>query len=116
MAPSEDDKMPRVVLGEDGDFIDVEEYVAEGDDEEGLVTTEGELTDDVGARLRKRKKTLPVYPSDEQERMLGEWVQEHSFLYDRGLPEFKDVRKKSSLFEAKARSLDPPLTGTQLST
>ena len=116
LAPSEDNETPRVVLREDGDLIDVEEYVAEGDDEGGLITTEGELTDDVGAPPRKRKKTSPVYLFDEQERRLGEWVQEQPFLYDRGLLEFKDVRKKSSLFEAKARSLDPHLTGTQLST
>ena len=116
LAPSEDDETPRVVLGEDGDFIDREEYVAEGDDEGGLIMTEGELTDDVGAPPRKRKKTSPVFLSDEQERMLGEWVQEHPFLYDRGLPGFKDVGKKSSLFEEKARSLDPPLTVTQLNT
>ena len=116
LAPSEDDETPRVVLGEDGDFIDVEKYVAEGDNEGGLITTEGELTDDVGAPLRKRKKMSPVYLCDEQKRRLGKWVQEHPFLYYKGLLEFKDVRKKSSLFEAKARSLDPPLTGTQLST
>ena len=110
--------MARVVLGEDGDFIDGEEYVAEGNDEGGgcLITAGGEPTDDVGAPPRKRKKTSPVFLSDEQERMLGEWVQKHPFLYDRELPEFKDVRQKSSLFEEKARSLDTPPTGTQLST
>ncbi|XP_066970885.1 uncharacterized protein [Macrobrachium rosenbergii] len=48
--------------------------------------------------------------------MLGKWLQEHPFLYDRGLTDFKEVAKKSRLLAEKAKSLDPPLTGPQLST
>lgn len=48
--------------------------------------------------------------------MSGEWLQEHPFLYDRGLTDFKKVAKKMRLLDEKAKSLDPPLTGPQLST
>ena len=48
--------------------------------------------------------------------MLGEWVQENPFLYDRGHEDYKDMQRKMRLYEEKGRSLEPPLTGKQLST
>ncbi|XP_064092899.1 uncharacterized protein LOC135205736 [Macrobrachium nipponense] len=91
-------------------------YMFEGDDEDNMSTTDAEKGDE-GSGLQKRRKKRPcVLLTDEQERMLGEWLQKHPFLYDRGLNDFKEVAKKTRLLAEKAKSLNPPLTGSQLST
>ena len=94
-----------------------EDALLDDSDNEALLMTEGELSDDIGAGPpAHRKKSTHVFLTDEQERMLGEWVQEHPLLFDRGCVDFKDAAKKNKLFEEKARTLEPPLTGKQLAT
>ena len=66
--------------------------------------------------FRWRKKSPNVVLSDEVEAELGEWLQEHPSLYDKGILEWRDRAKKDRYFQAKAKSLDPPLTTLQLKT
>ena len=108
----EEEQLPVVTLGEGTKIFD-HDPDGEGD-EEDITTSEADIPDGEGAR--RRKKTPCVFLNDEQERMLGEWLQEHPFLYDRGMAEFKEAAKKTRLLEEKARTLNPPLTGNQLST
>ncbi|XP_066982259.1 uncharacterized protein [Macrobrachium rosenbergii] len=84
-----------------------------GNDEES--TMDAERVSE-GSGQQHRKKTPCAFISDNQERMLWEWLQQHPFLYDRGLAEFKEVAKKTGLPSEKAKSLNLPLIGTQLST
>ena len=93
-----------------------ERYLLEGDDEGNMSTTDAEKGDEGSGLQKRRKKSPSVLLTDEQERMLGQWLQEHPFLYDRGLTCFREVAKKTRLLAEKAKSLDPPLTGPQLST
>ncbi|XP_066983748.1 uncharacterized protein [Macrobrachium rosenbergii] len=114
-----DEKLKPVLTGELGEEAEVmsedDRYPLEGDDED-MSTTDAEKGDEGSGLQRRRKKRPCVLLTDEQERMLGDWLQEHPFLYDRGLTDFKKVAKKKRLLTEKARSLDPPLTGPQLST
>ena len=115
LPPTETDEV-EIFLGDDAEVHEVP-----FDDEDHVPSSgEGDLTDDGdedgATAASQRRKTTHVFISDEQEQMLGEWVQEHPFLYDRGHQDFKDVHKKSKLFEEKGRTLEPPLTGKQLST
>ncbi|XP_068215340.1 uncharacterized protein [Palaemon carinicauda] len=65
--------------------------------------------DTVGA-VQSRHITLPK----KVERDLGEWLQNHPYLYDRGAPEYKNIAKKKRTITEKARSMTPPLTYKEL--
>ena len=46
----------------------------------------------------RKRKTEPVHLSEENERLLGEWmVDQHSFLYDRGHPDYKNKKKSRAV-------------------
>lgn len=60
---------------------------------------------------RKGKKAPIVLLDDHVEQELSEWFKQHPILYDKGLKDYKDPAKKARLFEEKAASLEPPLTG-----
>lgn len=60
---------------------------------------------------RKGTKMTKCVFSDELEAELGEWYRKHPILYNKGLREFKNADQKFALYESKARSLDPPMTG-----
>lgn len=48
------------------------------------------------------------------ERMLGEWLQENPFLYNKGMAEYKDMKKKNRMFQEKGKTISPPLSGDEL--
>lgn len=62
-----------------------------------------------GASGNKRKSVI-VFDAD-VERMLGDWYRENDFLYKKGHRDHFNRAKKHRVFEEKARSLNPPLTG-----
>lgn len=63
---------------------------------------------------RTRKGVPLVLLNEAVERDLGEWYREHPIFYDKAKRGYKDSAKKNRLFEEKAASLNPPLTGTLL--
>ena len=65
------------------------------------------------SRRKKRTKVLgrPVLLDEVVERDLGEWYRDHPILYNKSLREYKDVAKKTWLYEEKGRTMTPQLTG-----
>lgn len=62
------------------------------------------------------KKTCLFLP-EPVERMLGDWLEhEAQCIYDKALPDHADKQKIDRIFAEKGATLDPPLTGLQLST
>jgi len=85
----------------------------EGDDEEDESAASQV---DPEQKKKKRRRISPcVILSEATERMLGEWLEEEvPFIYNKGLGEHKDTHKIAKLFEEKAATLDPPITGPEL--
>ncbi|KAK3878983.1 hypothetical protein Pcinc_016427 [Petrolisthes cinctipes] len=65
-----------------------------------------------GTTRAGRRKPLQL-PADE-ERELGEWLQENAFLYDRSLNEYRTKLKKDSVKEKKGATLNSPLSGDDI--
>ncbi|XP_066940454.1 uncharacterized protein [Macrobrachium rosenbergii] len=64
-----------------------------------------------------RKKNPSVILSDENERLVGEWLeQEAEFIYNKGMTAYKDKARVCRAFEEKGRSLAPPVSGPELRT
>ncbi|XP_064114875.1 uncharacterized protein LOC135221057 [Macrobrachium nipponense] len=64
-----------------------------------------------------RKKNLCVILSDENERLVGEWLEhEAQFIYSKGMAVYKDKAKVCNAFDDKDKSLRPPVTGNELRT
>lgn len=80
------------------------------DDTEG--TPEGD-----GPTGQGRKKNPSVILSEENERLVGEWLEtEAEFIYNKGLTAYKDKAKVWRAFEEKGQSLVPPVSGRELRT
>ena len=108
-------------LNSDADVVlnptptDDESQRGDGDDEEE------QESEDVGSQgvqqeKKKRRRISPcVFLPEATERLLGEWLEEEvPFIYDKGLGLHKDTQKITKLFNDKAASLDPPISGPEL--
>ncbi|XP_066950847.1 uncharacterized protein [Macrobrachium rosenbergii] len=88
----------------EGDADDATEGTPEGDGLHGP-TDQG------------RKKNLSVILSEENKRLVGEWLEtEAEFIYNKGLTAYEDKAKVWRAFEEKGQSLVPPMSGCELRT
>ncbi|XP_066980090.1 uncharacterized protein [Macrobrachium rosenbergii] len=83
------------------------------DDTEG--TPEGDDLD--GPTGQGQKKNPSVILSEENERLVGEWLEtEAEFIYNKGLTAYKDKAKVWRAFEEKGQLLVPPVSGCEVRT
>ncbi len=68
------------------------EWPVQAESEEEDADEEEELSSEGQAACGKRKR--PLFLPGEVERELGEWLQQNTFLYDRGLADYKNTVKK----------------------
>lgn len=78
---------------------------------EDVYNSDDEVQERERRGYRKGTKTANCVFSDEQVAELGEWYRQHPILYDKALRDYRDAVKKFALYERKARSLNPPVTG-----
>lgn len=66
------------------------------------------------ATLHAPRKKIQL--TEEQEEDLAYWLRDNPCIYDKSQAAYKDTAAKNSLFEEKARSMEPPMTGSDLKT
>lgn len=123
-----EENVPTINLGDDAELLtqqyqttDTDQPVTEDDDETQEVTrlpTRKRSTKHKAPKsTQKRRKSAAVLLTNEQERDLAEWLElEVPFIYNKAHKDHVDKIKVNRAWEEKAASLDPPITGNQLST
>ncbi|XP_064120238.1 uncharacterized protein LOC135224845 [Macrobrachium nipponense] len=88
------------------------------DDGQNVTLIETEDSQDVEDDVPTgHKKSLCVILSDENERLVGEWLEhEAQFIYNKRMAAYKDKAKVWKAFDDKGMSLRPPVTGNELRT
>lgn len=71
-----------------------------------------EEDDESSYKVGRRRPAIKLIFTEEQEVMLGSWYRDNPILYDKGLRYYKDANLKSTLLEEKAKTMDPPITGS----
>lgn len=113
-------EVPEAITSDDGcqTVVDDESPDDDVDDDDANVRIDRQTEDIVITKVKKRKnKSPPVLLSDENEKLIATWLETKGhFVYDKGNRDYKKAEKTAAAFETLGKSLQPPVTGSQLRT
>ncbi|KAK7054593.1 hypothetical protein SK128_000103, partial [Halocaridina rubra] len=83
-----------------------------GDESELDLSRPGSSHEDPSQYRFTGRETIVFSPRQEAE--LVEWLQQHPYLYDKGLVLYRDKERKKRAFQGKGATLVPPVSGKEL--